>query len=240
MAAHLTEEEQIEAVKRWWKENGKVMVAVILAGIIGWFAWSNWQDRQGQIAEQTSMQYAELMAVLDGTQDANLTDKEKATARTIAEEIVASHGDSLYGNFAALHMAKLALDSGDPAEAESQLRAVINQAANSGIAKLANLRLARVLSSGGDHEGALALLNGEVAGAYSAAYAEARGDIYVAQNQLDLAQTAYEEALASLTQQEAGRSGLVQLKLNNTRTVGDQENQDAPNQPAAPSTEGEA
>ncbi len=238
MAAHLTEEEQIEAVKRWWNENGKITVAVILAAALGWFGWNNWQDRQEQLAEQASMQYAELMAVVGGNQ--TLTDKQQATAKLLASEIVESQAGTLYGNFAAFHLAKLAVSAGDLAEAEAQLRNAINQAANSGIAKLANLRLARVLSAGGDHEGALALLSASNTGdngAFSAAYAEARGDIYVVQNQLDLARTAYEQALASLTPQARSRGGLLQLKLDNATVAGEET---APATDEAPATEGDA
>jgi predicted negative regulator of RcsB-dependent stress response len=236
VAAHLTEEEQIEAVKRWWNENGKITVAVILAAALGWFGWNNWQDRQEQLAEQASMQYAELMAVVGGNQA--LTEKDQATAKLLAGEIVASQADTLYGNFAGFQLAKLAVNTGDLAEAEAQLRSTINQAVNPGIAKLANLRLARVLSAGGDHEAALALLNAGDNGAFSAAYAETRGDIYVVQNQLDLARTAYEQAVASLTPEERSRGGLIQLKLDNARVAG----QDSPaaDEAPMPATEGDA
>ncbi len=238
MAAHLTEEEQIEAVKRWWKENGKMTVAVILAAIIGWFGWNSWQDRQQELAEQASSQYAELVAVATSAPGASLTDEQQATAKLLAEEIIEKQSGSLYANFAALLLGKLAMEDGNLDEAEAHLRQVVGEAANPSMAKLANLRLARVLSAAGDHNAALALLADREDG-FRAAYAEARGDIHVAQNQLDLARTAYEQALASLAPQD-GRSGLVQLKLDNTRIAGAETSASDSPAPVDAQTEGDA
>ena len=42
-----TEEEQVAAIKSWWKENGKSLVltvAGVLAGVFGWKAWKHKQD----------------------------------------------------------------------------------------------------------------------------------------------------------------------------------------------------
>ena len=39
MADHITEEEQIEALKRWWDENGKQVVLAIVLTVGGYFGW---------------------------------------------------------------------------------------------------------------------------------------------------------------------------------------------------------
>lgn len=221
MSAHLTEEEQIEALKRWWSENGKMTVALILAAVIGWFGWSSWQDRQAQLAQQASDQYAELMTVMTVGQGESLSEEQEATARLIAAEITESRPKSLYGNMAALLLAKLAMDKGDLAEAESRVRGVISNAANASMAKLANLRLARIVAAQGDREGALALLDSDIEEAYRAAYAEARGDIYFAQQQLELAHQAYEQALANLGADNSNRRGLIEIKRDNAQIATD-------------------
>ena len=46
MAELRTEEEQIEAIKRWWKKNGSSLllgIALALAIVFGWQAWQNHQ-----------------------------------------------------------------------------------------------------------------------------------------------------------------------------------------------------
>lgn len=219
MAAHLTEEEQLEALKRWWQDNGKVVVTAILLLVVGWFGWSSWQDRQERLAQEASEKYSELMAAVSAAPGENLSEEERATAKLIASEIIESRPKSLYGNFAALMMARLAVDSGDLTAAAEHLRHARANAANSGIAHVADLRLARLLAAQGNYEEALTLINSSTDEAFQAAYAEARGDIHLAQDQLDLAQTAYEQALATLPPRQTSRSGILRLKLDNTKVA---------------------
>lgn len=240
MAAHLTEEEQLEALKRWWQDNGKVVVTAILLAVIGWFGWSSWQDRQERQSQEASQKYTELMTAVSAAPGENLSEEDQATAKLIANEIIESQPKSLYGNLAALMMARLAVDSGDLVAASEQLRDVSGNAANSGIAQVANLRLARLLAAQGNYEEALTLINSSSDEAFQAAYAETRGDIHVAQNQLDLAQTAYEQALATLPPRQTNRSGILRLKLDNTRVAeGAGANPAAPVE-SAPAAEGDA
>ncbi|HBJ90109.1 MAG TPA: hypothetical protein DDZ21_09085, partial [Gammaproteobacteria bacterium] len=44
MALQAAEEETIEALKKWWQENGKGLVFAAVAGfagVTGWVAWEN-------------------------------------------------------------------------------------------------------------------------------------------------------------------------------------------------------
>ena len=63
-----SEEEQLDAVKRWWKENGMSLIAgavLAAAGVFGWNAWQNYQ--QGQ-AEAASMRYQQLVNMTAGNE----------------------------------------------------------------------------------------------------------------------------------------------------------------------------
>lgn len=236
MAAHLTEEEQIAALKRWWSDNGKLVVAAVLVAVIGWFGWNTWQDRQERMAQEASRQYTELMAAIDAG-PGELTAEQRSTAKLIASEIVEDYAGTLYADLAALTLAQLAVNAGELDDAESQLRDLAAGASNASMSNLANLRLARVLVAKGGHEQALDILTASVEPAYQAAYAEARGDIYLAQEQFAQAHAAYEEALSNLGPQQTSRSGILQLKLDNSRVAGS-ESADA--EAAAPTAEGDA
>ena len=51
-----TEEQQVEAIKKWWQENGKSLIAGIvigLGGIVGWQGWQTYQIEQAE-ARQTA------------------------------------------------------------------------------------------------------------------------------------------------------------------------------------------
>ncbi|MEW8396328.1 MAG: tetratricopeptide repeat protein, partial [Candidatus Thiodiazotropha sp.] len=39
MSEYQTEEEQVEAIKRWWKENGTSVIAGLVIGLGGIFGW---------------------------------------------------------------------------------------------------------------------------------------------------------------------------------------------------------
>ena len=127
-------------------------------------------------------------------------------------EIKQEYSRSTYAQFAALHLGRLAVQRGDLATAEAELRWVLGRAdKGSDTAQLAQLRLARVLASGGESEQALTLLAQADAGAYAASYAIARGDALLALGRSDEAREAYAEALA-LSAQAAGQVNLVMLQ----------------------------
>ncbi len=46
MAEHLSEEEQLEALKRWLSENGTSTVVGVVLAISGYLGWGFWQDKQ--------------------------------------------------------------------------------------------------------------------------------------------------------------------------------------------------
>ena len=118
----------------------------------------------------------------------------------------------MYARFAAMQMAAIAVEGGDLAAAEDQLRwALSNEDVNSELGQLIQLRLARVLADGGDEAAALAILNSGN-GAYPAAYAAARGDIHLAAGRAEQALAAYIEARSVLL--ASGNSpGILDTKI---------------------------
>ena len=42
MSAYLEEEEQIEAIRNWWKENGRSVIAGAVLGLAAIFGWQGW------------------------------------------------------------------------------------------------------------------------------------------------------------------------------------------------------
>ena len=47
MEQYRTEEEQVEALRRWWNENGKSTVAVIVIALAAGLGWQAWQRESG-------------------------------------------------------------------------------------------------------------------------------------------------------------------------------------------------
>lgn len=207
MEQYRTEEEQVEALKRWWDENGRsIIVAIIVALGLG-FGWQGWQKYQQDELETASNSYQSMLQMLSTQDDAG--------AATLAADIKQNYSRSTYAQFAALHLARIAVNKGDLATAESELRWVLGRAdQGSDSMQLAQLRLARVLASKGEAEQALAILDSADPGAYAAAYQVARGDILLLQERNEEAREAYSSALmlASRGQGQVNMS-MLQQKL---------------------------
>ncbi|MCE8020956.1 tetratricopeptide repeat protein [Halomonas sp. MCCC 1A11036] len=205
MAELRTEEEQLEAIKRWWKENGTSLiagVAIAIAGVVGWNAWQNYQDNQ---AEAASMRYQHLINLADG---GNVDE-----ARSLVVEITDNHGRTLYADLARLIDARLAVEEGDLSEARQVLESVIESSGRDYVQGLARLRLARLQVADGDADGALETLARDVPAALAAQQADVRGDALRALGRDDEARQAWQEALAVAEQRNQPIYG-VQLKLD--------------------------
>lgn len=196
-----TEEEQVEAIKKWWKENGKSIIAGVVIGLGGVFSWQFWGDYQDRVGREASVSFAQM---LDQVHQGNLD-----AASQQAELIRVEYESNSFAVLAALVQARLKLEQGDSAAARSQLEWAMNNSPNSGLEKLARLNLARILLSEGDTEAAAKLVTVETGG-YAASFAELRGDIASAQQDKDAALDAYQQALALGT--SAGQR--VQIKLD--------------------------
>lgn len=205
MAELRTEEEQLDAIKRWWKENGTSLIAgiaIAIAGVVGWNAWQSYQDNQAQAA---SMRYQQLVNLADGG--------EVDEARSLAAEITDEHGSTLYADLARLIDAGLAVDAGELDEARDILDGVIAASNREYVQGLARLRLARLQVATDDAEAALDTLARDVPAALTAQQADVRGDALRALGRDDEARQAWQEALAVAEQRNQPIYG-VQLKLD--------------------------
>lgn len=184
-----TEEEQIEAIKNWWKENGKqTLVAVVLvAG--GWFGFQNYEASQLATAEAASSIYQSVLTLNNSEDEA-----DKGKRAQLLDQLKGEFGNTIYGQFAALFEAKDAVDSGDLALAAEQLRFVVENAKDEALVQLATVRLARVLLAQEKADEALALVDVNVIGTFEAEYEETKGDILLVQGNKDAARDAYSKA----------------------------------------------
>lgn len=210
MAELRTEEEQVEALKRWWKENGLSLVAGVAlaaAGVLGWNTWQSYQENRSTAA---SMRYQQLINLTAGNA---LDESQLPEARALVEEIIDEHGKTLYADLARLVDARLAVAQDDPAGARERLQALADADPGDYIGGLARLRLARLLVAAGDAEEALSTLQSGVPEALAAQRAEVRGDAYHALERSEDAAVAWREALQLAEANDQPLYG-VQLKLD--------------------------
>ena len=201
MATYETEEEQVEAIKKWLKENGFSVLTGIAVGFALLGGWRWWQDHSAEQAQQASAIYEQMLFSLEKEQTKPAeTEPTKQTKQPsdFAGKLLSEHSNSPYAVLATLNLARQELEKGDISGSHTRLQWVIDQ--NNTLPEfthIARLRKARLFLSQEKRAEAKNLIEGIDAGAFKGAYAELKGDIAVAENQLDIARTAYTEALAS-------------------------------------------
>lgn len=190
MAIDHTEEEQIEDLKKWWKENGPSVVFGVFVGLAGLLGWNYWQDYQARQATEASALYTELLLKMDAAQPGGESDELITTLRN-------KYDDTVYAPLAVLAAAKLAVDKNDIDTAIGHLEWVIKHADQAEIGITARLRISRLYLAQGKFDKVESFLKTEYPKAYTAVVEELRGDLLVAKGSPETAREAYQRALAA-------------------------------------------
>ena len=109
MADHLTEEEQIEALKRWWAENGMQTVLAVVLVIGGYFGWQFWGTHQQEQMTEASENSMDIVA--NQAPGENLDPSQQKAINDDADQLKNNHAGTGYAHFAAMLKAKVAVES---------------------------------------------------------------------------------------------------------------------------------
>lgn len=202
----LSEKEQIEALRSWWKENGRYIIAGIVIGVGLLAGWNYWNAQKRQASLEASAQYEALAEAV--------ADNEVADAEAAAAVINDDYGSTVYASQARLAMARLYMDAGRDEDAATELRALLDGGATEETAMVARLRLGKILLYQDKPEEVIELLDGYRDSAFAARYSEALGDAYVALERYEDAAEAYTAALADNPNAPTVDQALVRMKLN--------------------------
>lgn len=207
MDVHETEEQQVEALKKWWKENGSSIITGVLLGLAVLFGARTWFSYQETQAGNASNIYSVMMSALDNGQEAAVTEQ--------AGILIADYSGTPYATLAALALAKVKLGQGELAAAHAQLQWALENTSSDVLRHTVRLRLARVMIDEDNLGGAESLLaESTPEPAFDPLYAELRGDIQLARGNASIARAEYEQALAGL-QPAAPGYRFVKLKYDN-------------------------
>jgi predicted negative regulator of RcsB-dependent stress response len=184
-----SEEEQLEAMKRWWKENGRAVVMGIVLGIGLIMGWNFWRERQLRISQQASAVFQQALLAVD--------EKKTETAVQLSERLVREYDATAYGIYGRLLLAKLKSESADMAAAKQALEGVLSSKADESYQHIARLRLIELLLTNAEFEAARQRIEEAEKsgfGTYQSQYEELRGDTLVALGRPDEAREAYRKA----------------------------------------------
>jgi predicted negative regulator of RcsB-dependent stress response len=185
-----TEEQQIEAIKNWWKENATLIFSGIAVGVILIVGWRYYISNQQTRAEHASQSYEEIVQILS-------TSIDTTNAQVKANELYAAYSDTPYASLSALILAKKQVQKGEIQQAIEQLEWAVNNAQQAEITHIARLRLIRVLLASKQTDRALEMVSIDYPASFAALYEELKGDIYVSKGAFDEARIAYDKAILS-------------------------------------------
>ena len=203
MAYSIEEEQEINQLKDWWKENGKTIIVAFILGVGGMFGWRYWQAHQAEQIAQASAQYDAL--IYSAQQD------EQAKKANI-EQFVQANSKTAYAVFALLDEAKKATEKQDFAAAEVNLNQALTQSQDEVLTSIVALRLSAVQFQLGQLDNALTTLNQVKGESFDARKALLTGDIQVAKGDKVAAKNSFEQAQQSGSQLE---QQMAKMKLNN-------------------------
>jgi predicted negative regulator of RcsB-dependent stress response len=197
-----TEEQQVEAIKGFWKENGTAVIAGLVLGFAGFIGFNVYKDKQLEAEIATSDAYQTVM---------ESAGKDEALFSASANKFIAENQDSSYASLTALALAKEAASHKDWSQVVTHLNTAIENATNQGVKAIASIRLARVQIQLEQYTEALATLSVTLPESFKSAIEEAKGDAYFKQGKAELARNAYQVALDVEGQEN---NGGLQMKLN--------------------------
>lgn len=201
MEIYSTEEQQEEAIKRFFRENGVALGLGIVLGLGGLYGWKAYNQHQVDSASQASDAFNTLVENEDG-----------AKVLQDSEQFISEYANSNYAQLAAFVAAKEAVAADKLDVAAQKLAWVKDSDTASELKAIATTRLARVQLAQKQYDEALNTLNSQLPAAYAATVAELKGDVQLAKGDKDAARNAYQLAV---DEGGAKDNPQLQVKLDN-------------------------
>ena len=204
MSIYLSEDEQIDAIKKFWNRYGNIISTfiMVLVLVIAGHQW--WDRRQNMIAQSASATYEQVIV--------SLSTHDTSTARIAAETILTKFPNTVYAQMSDLLLARMDMDKHDSPAALKDLDGVIQHGKTTALQQIARIRTAKILLAQQKPEQALQTLAVVANSSFAAMTQEVQGDCYRALKDPAKARLAYQAALAA-TAQDAPIRVLLEMKL---------------------------
>ncbi|MCW8880154.1 MAG: tetratricopeptide repeat protein [Kangiellaceae bacterium] len=199
-----TEEQQLDALKDWWKENGTPLIIGAVLGLAGFAGWKYWNQQQIAYQEGASDLYIKVAEILK-------TEKKEGLAES-AQAVKSEFPKSSYAILSAFQLAKLAVDANELDKAAAELSWVIDNHPSNELTAIAKIRLARVFIEQEKASEAIALVTLEETSGYYALASLVKGDALMALERKSEALDAYKAASTDMS--IVSRNPSLQIKID--------------------------
>ncbi len=200
----LQEQEQLDALKAFWKQYGNLITWLLIAALAAYAAFNGWQWWQRDRAAKAGAMFEQLEVA------AQAGDAQRAGQ--IFADLKERYGGTAFAEQGALLAAHAQFDKGQIDAATDSLRWAADSAKEEAYQVIARLRLAGLLLQAKQFDAALAELDKAKSPAFEALVADRRGDVLSAQGKPDAARDAYQAAWKAMDERLEYRQ-LIAAKL---------------------------
>lgn len=192
MAYTIEEEQELNEIKNWWKENGKMVIAIFVLAFAGVFGWRYWQSHQIAQSQQRSLQYEQIVKQFQ---------EDKGKIQDI-EQFVQNNSKTAYAVFTLLDAAAVSVQNQDFSQAENLLKQALLNSDDDILQSLVSLRLALVQFQLKKFNDAMQTLNSiKSNSSWDSSVLLLKGDIQFALGEKEEAKTTFQEGLKRQTLQ---------------------------------------
>ncbi|AUH73122.1 YfgM family protein [Legionella sainthelensi] len=205
MSVYMTEEEQLESIKKWWKQYGNlitIVLSLILFGVAG-YRYLHWH--QDKLTQQASIAYEHMMVAL--------SNHNIKAVRSYANELIHEHSGSVYADVAHMTLAKIYVSKNKLNKATEELQSVASNSQMLALKQIAKIRIARIYAAEKSYTNALKELSSIDDNTYLPVINELKGDIYGAIGQYQEAMNSYKLALDEVKTNGMGNL-FLEMKTN--------------------------
>ena len=200
-----TEKEQLEEMRAWWTEYGKVVIAGVVIAIAGLIGFNQYTAKELAAQNEASDLFEELVGhVVSGDLD---------SAESITDDLANNYAGTAYAAQSKLALARLFMDQNRDQDAADVLVELLESDGDEGLKNIGRLRLANILLYQDKPQETVDLLQDVDADSFTVLFDEVLGDAFAALGEYDKAREAYGRALADPSPNPIIDTTFVQMKL---------------------------
>lgn len=203
MEVYSNENEQTDALRNFFANNGKALAIGVVIGIAALGGWRYWSSHQDDTEKTVSAQYQQLTSAMQAGKPETLE----------AVNRFASENSNTYGALAAMDLAKQYVDAGQLDKAATLLQNGLKDTKDANLQAVINLRLARIQLQQNQADAALKTLDGVKGDGWTAIVADIRGEALLTKGDKQGARDAWSKGVES--DASPALKQMMQMKMNN-------------------------
>lgn len=205
----MTEEEQIESIKKWWNQYGNIITIILSIVLLAFAGYRYWNWQHDKVTQQASIAYENMMIAF--------SNQNTTGVNSYANELINNYQNTVYADAAHLTLAKLFVNANKLDQAKDELNKVAKSSKISTLQQIAKIRMARIMTTEKAYTNALDEINTIVDTTYSPIINELKGDIYAETGRYKEALSAYRLAIDGDKNNGMGNL-FLQMKTNELST----------------------